>query len=262
NLENHSGMTRLHVLDPNPSGHPAVLLLHGLGATGASWTLQFPALSEAGFRPLAPDAPGFGESPYDGNGWSVKRMAAQMAELLNDLETGPAHIVGLSMGGVIAQQFARDFPQLTKKMVLVSTFAALRPDSLSGWLYLMQRALAITFLGLPAQARVVAGRVFPNPNQADLRNLLVATISRADPRAYRLAMRSLGQFDSRKWLHQITVPTMVVIGAEDTTISPARQKILAEGIPSARQVVMERAGHAVNVDRADGFNRLLLEFLK
>jgi pimeloyl-ACP methyl ester carboxylesterase len=255
-------MTRLHVLDPNPSGHPAVLLLHGLGATGASWTLQLPTLTGAGFRPLAPDAPGFGDSPYDGQGWSVRRVAAQMAELLDALGTGPAHILGLSMGGVIAQQLARDFPCLVKKLVLVSTFAALRPDSLSGWLYFAQRALAITFLGLPAQARVVAGRIFPNPEQADLRDLLVTTISRADPRAYRLAMRSLGQFDSRKWLPQIAIPTLVITGADDTTVSPARQKILAEAIPGARQVVVERAGHAVNVDRADGFNRLLLEFLK
>jgi 3-oxoadipate enol-lactonase len=255
-------MNRLHVLDPNPSGHPAVLLLHGLGATGASWTLQLPILTEAGLRPLAPDAPGFGDSPYDGQGWSVRRAAAQMAELFDDLGTGPAHIVGLSMGGVITQQLAHDFPHLVKRLVLVSTIAALRPDSLSGWLYFVQRALAITFIGLPAQARVVAKRVFPNPDQADLRDLLVTTISRADPRAYRLAMSSLGLFDSRNWLPQIAVPTLVITGADDTTVSPVQQKILAEGIPGARHVVLSGAGHAVSVDRADGFNRLLLEFLK
>ena len=74
-------MTNLHYLDPNPSGSPAVLLLHGLGANGSSWTLQFDALIEAGFRPIAPDAPGFGESPYDGKGWSISRdVAAIMAE--------------------------------------------------------------------------------------------------------------------------------------------------------------------------------------
>lgn len=254
-------MTHLHILDPNPGGNPVVLLLHGLGATGASWTLQLPALVEAGFRPLAPDAPGFGDSPYDGQGWSVRRADAQMAELLNDLETGPAHIVGLSMGGVIAQQFVRDFPRLTKKLVLVSTFSALRPDTLSGWFYFLRRTLAVTFLGLPAQARMVARRVFPAPDQADLRDLLVATISRADPRAYRLAMRSLGMFDSRKWLHQITVPTLVITGADDTTASPARQKELVDGISGARQVIVAKAGHAVNVDRAEEFNCLMLGFL-
>jgi 3-oxoadipate enol-lactonase len=255
-------MTRLHVLDPNPGGHPAVLLLHGLGATGESWTLQLPALSDAGFRPLAPDAPGFGDSPYDGLGWSMRRVAGQMAELLVELKTGPAYVVGLSMGGVIAQQFARDFPRLTKKLVLVSTFSALRPDTLSGWFYFLRRIFAVTLLGLPAQARVVAGRVFPAPDQAALRDLLVTTISHADPRAYRLAMRSLGLFDSHKWLGGITASTLVMTGAADSTVSPARQQLLAEGIPGARQVTIAKAGHAVSVDRADEFNRVLLGFLK
>jgi pimeloyl-ACP methyl ester carboxylesterase len=67
-------MTKLHFLDPNPTGRPTVLLLHGLGADGSSWTLQLPPLIEAGFRPIAPDAPGFGKSPYDGKGWSVRKL--------------------------------------------------------------------------------------------------------------------------------------------------------------------------------------------
>ena len=83
-------MTSLHFLDPNSSGRPAVLLLHGLGADGTSWSLQLPALCQAGFRPLAPDAPGFGRSPYNGGGWNVRRVAGQMAGLLEELGTGQA----------------------------------------------------------------------------------------------------------------------------------------------------------------------------
>lgn len=254
-------MTCLHILDPYPGGHPAVLLLHGLGATGASWTLQLPALAGAGFRPLAPDAPGFGESPYNGRGWNVRRVAAQMAELLEALATGPAHVVGLSMGGVIAQQFARDFPHLTRNLILVSTFAVLRPDSLSGWLYFLRRAIGVILGGPRAQAGLVAGRVFPRPDQSPLREMLLDTIARADRRAYRAAMRSLALFDSRRWLKDIAAPTLVLTGADDTTVSPARQKILAQSISGARQVVIEGAGHALNVEQAEAFNRLLLDFL-
>ncbi|KAF0107387.1 MAG: alpha/beta hydrolase fold protein [Anaerolineaceae bacterium] len=254
-------MTTLHFLDPNPNGTPAVLLLHGLGATGASWTPNLPALTAAGFRPLAPDAPGFGDSPYDGRGWSIPRAAASLAALLDELQTGPAHVVGLSMGGVIAQQFAHDFPQLVKKLVLVSTFSALRPDDLGGWIYFLRRLVAVNLFGLRTQARVVAGRVFPGADQASLREMLIETISRADPRAYRGAMRALGLFDSRKWLAEIKIPALVVTGADDTTVSPARQRLLVDGIPGARQVVVPQAGHAVPVDRAETFNRLLLEFL-
>jgi pimeloyl-ACP methyl ester carboxylesterase len=254
-------MTRLHYLDPNPAGNPAVLLLHGLGADASSWALQLPALTGAGFRPIAADTPGFGQSPYDGRGWSIRRVAADMASLLEELQTGPAHVVGLSMGGTIAQQFALETPHLTRRLVLVSTFAVLRPDSLSGWYYFMQRFILVNTLGLPAQARVVAQRVFPGPRYGQLREMLVETISRADPRAYRKAMASLGLFNSVKRLGEIKIPTLIVTGADDTTVTPARQRLLVEGIPAARQVIVPDAGHAVPVDQAERFNRELLAFL-
>jgi 3-oxoadipate enol-lactonase len=255
-------MTSLHYLDPNPAGHPAVLLLHGLGADATSWTLQLPVLNEAGFRPIAADTPGFGQSAYDGGGWSIPGMAAGMASLLGELQTGPAHVVGLSMGGTIAQQFALDYPHLTRSLVLVSTFAVLRPDSLSGWYYFLQRFFLVNVLGLPAQAKVVAQRIFPGPGNEQLREMLVETISRADPRAYRKAMTSLGLFNSVKRLGEIKVPTLIVTGADDTTVAPARQRLLVEGIPTARQVIIPDAGHAVPVDQAEQFNRELLAFLQ
>jgi pimeloyl-ACP methyl ester carboxylesterase len=166
------------------------------------------------------------------------------------------------MGGTIAQQFALDTPHLTRRLVLVSTFAALRPDDLSGWMYFLRRIFAVIVFGLPAQARVVAGRIFPGEDQAALREMLIETISHADPRAYRSAMRSLGLFDSRKWLAQIKVPTLVVTGADDTTVAPAHQRLLADGIPAARQLIIQDAGHAVPVDQAERFNRELLTFLR
>jgi 3-oxoadipate enol-lactonase len=255
-------MTSLHFLDPHPPGRPAVLLFHGLGADSTSWALQLPALKEAGFRPVAPDAPGFGQSPYDGRGWNIRRVTAQMSGLLEELGTGPVHVVGLSMGGVIAQQFALDFPQLTQKLVLVSTFSVLRPETLGGWGYFAQRAAAVLLLGLKAQTQVVARRLFPDPQDQALREMFIAIVSRSDPRAYRKAMLSLGLFDSRKRLGEIQSPTLVVTGADDSTVSPGRQKILLEGIPGARQVVIPEAGHAVTVDQAEKFNQALLDFLK
>lgn len=255
-------MTTIHFLDPNPTGSSSVLLLHGLGADSASWTLQLPALTGAGFRPVAIDAPGFGRSPYDGRGWTIRRVAAQVADLINELGTGPVHVVGLSMGGVIAQQFGRDFPQLAKKLVLVSTFSVLRPENFSGWWYFLRRASTMLTRGLEAQAHLVAERVFPGPDYAPLREMLIETISRADPRAYRAAMRSLGLFDSRKWLSRLQVPTLIVTGTDDSTVTPARQQLLVDGISGARQVVIPQAGHAAPVDQAEIFNRELLDFLQ
>jgi 3-oxoadipate enol-lactonase len=255
-------MTALHFLDPNPTGYPAVLFLHGLGADGTSWSLQLPELASAGFRPLAPDIPGFGKSAYDGSGWSICRVAGQMADFLKELGAAPAHVVGLSLGGVIAQQFALDFPELTLKLVLASTFSFLRPDNWSGWIYYMKRLVLVSTRGLPAQAKIVAERIFPQAQYEPLRDMLVAAISRADPRVYRRAMFSLGIFDSRKRLEELKNPTLILTGAEDTTVLPARQRRLAEAIPGSIHRVIAHAGHAIPLEQAEKFNRSLINFLK
>ncbi len=226
------------------------------------WTLQFGDLSAAGFRPIAADAPGFGDSRYDGRGWNFQRLAAELATLLGELQTGPAHVVGLSMGGVIAQQFAFDYPDLVRKLALVSTFAVLRPTNLSQWWYFLRRATAVFAFGPAKQAELVARRIFPEPGQAALREMAAAQFAAADPRAYRAAMRSLGLFDSRKKLKQIKAPVLVITGANDSTVSPERQKVLVDGIPGAKQVVIPNAGHAVAIDQAEAFNRALLDFLR
>jgi pimeloyl-ACP methyl ester carboxylesterase len=254
-------MGGLFFLDPNPSGSPAILFLHGLGANSSSWTLQFEPLIAAGMRPLAPDMPGFGHSRYDGRGWSFKRVAANLAELLSELRIGSVHIVGLSMGGVIAQQFALDYPQLVRKLVLVSTFSVLRPGNLSQWGYFLQRAVVVHTLGLKQQSEIVARRVFPDVGQEALRLMAAEQIASADPRAYRAAMRSLGLFNSQRRLKEIKVPTLVITGECDSTVSPVRQKLLADGIPGARQVVIPNAGHAVAIDQFEAFNLALLNFL-
>ncbi|PWH11930.1 MAG: 3-oxoadipate enol-lactonase [Anaerolineae bacterium] len=254
--------TSLHFLDPHPVGSPVVLLLHGLGANGSMWTLQFEDLMAAGFRPIAPDVPGFGNSPYDGRGWSIRRVAADFVALLRELQTGPVHVVGLSMGGVIAQQLVLDFPEMVRKLVLVSTFSVLRPANFSQWLYFLQRLLVVHWVGLEGQSKLVAQRVFPAPEQESLRAMAAEQIARADPRAYRAAMRQLALFDSRKRLREIRVPTLVVSGGRDTTVSPERQRYLAQGIPGARQVLIPDGGHALAIDQAQTFNQVLLEFLQ
>jgi 3-oxoadipate enol-lactonase len=255
-------MSDLHFLDPNTNGTSAVLMLHGLGANGSSWVLQFEPLIKADYRPIAPDTPGFGESPYDGKGWSIQRSAAAMAGLLQELSLDFVHVVGISMGGAIAQQIALDFPRLVRKLVLVNTFSVLRPKNLGGWFYFLQRFILVHTLGLPTQAKFVAGRIFPGEYQQVMRDLLMQQISQADPRAYRAAMRSLGLFDSAHRLGELNIPTLVVTGERDTTVPIENQRKMASQIKGARQVFIPNAGHAVTIDQPDLFNLALLDFLK
>ena len=255
-------MTSLYYLDQNPLGNQAVVFLHGLGANGSSWFYQFEALKQEPFRLIAPDFPGFGNSRYDGRRWNFHRIAKDVAGLIDELNIAPVYLVGLSMGGVIAQQLVLDYPNLVQKLVLVSTFSVLKPASVSQWFYFLQRIMVVHTMGLATQAKIVARRIFPDPDQQQLREMAETQISQADPKAYRAAMRSLSMFDSRKRLREITSPTLVLSGANDSTVAPSRQKLLADGILGSKHVIIPGAGHAVAIDHHEMFNQYLLEFIK
>lgn len=250
----------IHYLDPNPDGSTTLLLLHGLGVTGESWSIQFPELIQSGFRILAPDARGFGKSSYPG-ACNVQLMAADAAALLEALEAYPAYVAGISMGGATALQLTFDYPHFVDKLVLVNTFAALRPKEISEWWYFLVRYVLVHTVGLQAQARFVSKRLFPHPDQRTLRLTLQDQILQANPAGYRAAMRALARFDVRRRLPSIQTPTLVVTGANDTTIRPKYQQILVEGIPGAKQIVIPDAGHGVIADRPAAFLNHLLDFL-
>lgn len=251
----------LHYLDPNPNGQPGILLFHGLGADATSWTLQLEPLVDAGFRPLAVDAPGFGKSPYDGHGWSIQHVVDETAVLLRELKIESIHVVGISMGGIIAQQLAFDHPEWVEKLVLVNTFSVLRPRTISRWIYFRLRLLMVQTVGIPRQAKLVARRIFPKSDQEFMRQQLIASISKTDPRAYRLALRSLKDFNSSNRLHSLRMPVLVISGGNDTTVDIKDQKILAQGISGARHVIIPGGGHGVSVDSYETFNQELITFL-
>ena len=254
-------MINIHYLDPGDDRRYPVLLLHGLGVDGSSWALQFPALMDAGFRPIAVDVPGFGRSPRGKTPWSIQRVSNDISTFLRENKIPPVHVVGLSMGGTIAQQLAFDYPQLVSKIVLANTFSVLRPSTFQGWMYFIRRIILVHTLGLPAQAKFVADKIFSKPEQAELREEMIQQITNADPRAYRAAMRSLGTFNSRHRLSEIKIPVLIITGAKDTTVLPAHQAQMKTWIPGARQKILPDAGHAASVEFPDEFNRILVDFL-
>lgn len=250
----------LHYTDVNPHAERTVLLLHGLGASGLSWQPQVPALAAAGYRVLAPDMRGFGLSSYPGQ-TGITEMAYDVAQLLQRVAAGPVHVVGLSMGGIVALQLALEHPTLVHRLVLANTSARLRPWRLDGWVFYALRYALIYLLTQRAQARLVARRTFPRPDQEELRQAFAAQILQANPYAYRGALRALAFFNVLDSLAKIQAPALVVTGEHDRTIPPEVQRLLVDGIANARQVVIPGAGHGVSADQPEQFNRVLLDFL-
>ena len=256
-----SGKKALHYIEQNSDSARTVILLHGLGVNSASWQMQIPALVEAGFHVLAPDLRGFGQSRYPGR-MNVPVMAGDIIALLAALRPGQAvDVVGISMGGAVGQQLVIDAPHLVRRLILINTFAKIKPQGLSDWFYLAIRMIFSHTLGIESQGRVVAERLFPEQEQQALREAFQVQIAQADPRAYRAALRMLGRFDVLEQLRTIQARTLVISSEDDTTVGLADQRALATGIPRARQVLITAGGHAIIVSKPDVVNPLILDFL-
>jgi 3-oxoadipate enol-lactonase len=236
-------------------------LLHGLGANSQSWLFQTHPLHQAGFRTIAPDAPGFGQSTYAGGRATLDLFCSPIASLVKNLGIDPFIVVGISMGGAIALQLALDHPERISRLILVNTFARLNVTNPLILPYFAVRFILINTLGLQTQAKAVAKHIFPYPDQEIFRQGLIEQISQADPYAYRAAMRALARYDVRDRLKEIQCPTFVITGDRDTTVPLEIQRYLAQNIIGARQVIIKDAGHAVTIEQPEQFNQVLVEFL-
>jgi pimeloyl-ACP methyl ester carboxylesterase len=259
--DNNYDLTGLFYLDPQPQAEVPIFLLHGLGTEASSWTYQFDALAAAGYRPIAPDLPGFGRSTFNGDSWSIKNTARIITALADSLGIDRFHLAGISMGGTVTLQTAIDNPERIISLVLINTFATLRPRRWDEWIYLLRRYIRARVRGAGAQAELTASRIFPRPDQEELRHELVAHIRQTDPEVYKQAMRELALYDARRNLRYIHIPTLVITARNDTTVPLENQHDLFVGIPGCRQVFIENAGHGVIIDQPDRVNQTMIEFM-
>ena len=165
------------------------------------------------------------------------------------------------MGGAQALQIALDYPQYVNRLVLVNTFANMRLTDLRTLPYILARAFVIYTSGLDHQAHMVANRVFPKPEQKQLREELIAQINQSDISAYRTSISALSRFNVNNRLTEIDSPTLVITGKNDTTVPPNIQNSLVNGIPGSIQAVMD-TGHAASVEKPHQFNAILIKFLQ
>ena len=228
---------------------PAVLLLHGFGADHVlNWARPgvIDALTGAGRRVIATDARGHGASdkPHDPDGYGGDAMVRDAKAVLDHLGVEQVDVVGYSMGSMVAARLVPEEPR-TRALVLGGVGATVMPPRSGGR---APEAIAAALLADdPASIESVAGkafREFADFTGADRQAL--AALSRSD------ALRYSVRFDA------ITVPTLVVAGADDRLIrSPSE---LADRLPSARSVTV--AGDHLGAPYDPAFSRALVEFLE
>ena len=235
---------------------PPVVLLHGWACNRRFWRSQVEALS-TDHRVLAPDFRGHGESDVPINGYTLARLAEDVHEVMWAMDMAPAAVVGHSMGGMVAQGLAVSHPQDLSALVLIATAAA-DPD---GRLISGQIASEAVETGYhTAFQRYFAGW-FPSDGDPDLREWVRSQMLRTPERVALGLVEDYGDFDFRNDLPGVRVPALVVAASSDASTVPARSEEIARLIRGARLVVIDGAGHFVQLERPGEVNTALLEFL-
>jgi len=247
-----------HVCRTDPEG--TVLFLHGLGSCGDDWALQTPVFQEH-YDVITLDLPGHGASPLPTDFHSVEDLAIAAADVLNQAGKPQAHVVGLSLGGAVALSLALCRPAQVRSLVLVNTFAHLQVDP-SGRLRVMQRLLQLLRGDMRGLGETVARGVFPHAEQAELRALAAERLAQNPRKAYMRIVGALRRFDVRDELCRVKAPCLVISGRDDTTVSPAAKRELADQIPNAAWLEVPDSGHATPLDSPRQFNSAVLDFLR
>jgi len=234
---------------------PPLLFIHGLGSSVRDWEAQR-AFFSLHFRVIAFDLRGHGRSDKPPGPYSILGFAADTAELIRWLGLGPTHIVGLSMGGMIAFQLAVSAPELVQSLVIVNS----GPEFILGKLQIVQRKLIVRLLGMRKMGKVLSKRLFPKPEQAGLRQRFVDRWAENDPRAYLDALQALIGWTVVDRLDAIRCPTLVIASDQDYTPLAVKAAYAAK-MPQAELSIIRDSRHMLPVERPDAFNQVLMGFL-
>jgi pimeloyl-ACP methyl ester carboxylesterase len=242
------------------AGHGTpVVFLHGLGSSAADWALQVPAFA-AHHQVLTLDLRGHGDSTFNGT-LRIEHMAQDVAALLTELALGPAHVVGLSMGGCVALALGIQHAPLVRSLTLVNTFAKYQAAGWAGLKRGFQRLWLLQTGSMNDMAACVAGGLFPQPEQKQLYEAAVASLSRNPKHMYRAAIAAILRFDVTRQLNTIRLPTLVVLGERDQTVPRGAGELLVRSIPNARRWLVANSGHATPMDQHELFNETVLGFV-
>lgn len=255
-----AGIPRLAV-DWAGAGELAVFL-HGVGGNRGNWTKQLRFFARH-FRAAACDARGYGDSDdYDGP-LQFSQYADDVVRVLDFFAEETAHIIGLSMGGNVALDFAARYSNRVRSLVLCDTdrgmthlpkharqeFVRLRSEPLLAGKNLSDVATAI-----------VDSLVSPNASKEAKRSLMGSMLS-LRKQSYLKSVRATVDFDGRHLIAGISCPTLVIVGEFDTLTPLAEAQTICTQIAGSRLVVIPNAGHVSNIEQPDIFNKEVCDFL-
>lgn len=240
---------------------PAVLLIHGLGWDHSLWNPTVEQFSPR-YRMIAVDTRGHGGTDKPAGPYDMGMFARDYSALADALGLQRVCVVGLSQGGMVAQQLALLRPDLVSALVLISTSCKSAPSLRDN---MEARIAAIDEAGPEAAAKIAAESIFsPAWRAANAGELarFYAWRSAMPVEPLNAATRALYDFDLSKDLPSINVPTLVVAGAGDTLTRPAGMEEIATLIPGAKYQLVANSGHMLPVEQPTVVSALLRDFLR
>jgi 3-oxoadipate enol-lactonase len=243
-------------------GPETVVLVNGLADDLETWSGQVPALVQAGYRVLSFDNRGIGRSDKPPGPYTTSMFAADTKALVDHIQLTGFHLLGVSMGGMIAQEYALAYPEDLHSVTLACTYAA--PGPFCSRMFSLWADIA-GVMGVPAVMRDVTIWAFTpeffetRPDEAAEFETAMRYLDQPTP-AYLAQLHSIQTHDATARLGSLNVPTLVLAGEADILIPVELSRRLCALIPDARWATT-RGGHACLWEYPDPFNRAFLAFI-
>ena len=240
---------------------PPVLLIMGLSFTHEMWFRLLPALS-ARYRAISFDNRGMGRSDCPSGPYSIRRMAQDAATVMDAAGASSAHVVGASMGGMIAQELALRSPKRVRSLLLACTSHS---GLFGAWPHFryaphIQRVRRATRAEREHALRRFLYATSTPPERID-EDVRVRCQCAWNHRGFWSQLAGILAWSAYGRLPRIKVPTVVIHGAEDHLVPPENGRVVASRIPSARFHLMPDAGHLLMTDQPELCTEMLLDFL-
>ena len=250
-------------------GDETVLLIMGLGSRAADWAKAFPSALAKRYRVVRFDNRGIGRSSRIQPGDSLSDLATDAVAVLDAVGAPRAHVIGISMGGMIAQLMALEHASRVDKLVLMSThFGGPKVERPLPEAQALFDPVALMASAADPEAmrrrviRVITASGF-SERAAALVDELVENSRRepTHPMAFITQFQAILASDRSARVHAIAAPTLVIHGAEDKLIPPANGRMLAEKIPGARYVELAHCGHMPMHEQPEALTKSVQDFL-
>jgi 3-oxoadipate enol-lactonase len=254
-----NGIETRYVLS-NEGGGPWLTFIHQLGGDLSVWD-QLAGYFRDDFTVLRYDVRGHGHTSVPEKSFTVAELSHDLATLLDALGAPNTHLVGMSMGGMIAQQFALDHPSRIDTLTLADTSAGTAPENRGVW---DQRAATARREGMASLVPATLGRWLTPDFQAahpEAVEPIREVLQHTSPEGYALACEALRDFNVHNRLNEICLPTLTIAGRFDTGTPPAATESVAKSIQGAQYELLD-AAHLAPIEQSHRFAALLETFLE